>query len=55
MVKLGLAIAPYITDMIHIMTNPMLTSASEIVENAQRKPPIFSVLLGTFEAQEGSD
>lgn len=37
MVKLGLAIAPYITEEIHIMTNPSLNSTSKIVENAQRK------------------
>lgn len=37
MVKLGLAITPYITEEIHIMTNPTLTSTSKIVENAQRK------------------
>ena len=42
MVMLGLAIAPYITESIHIMTNPTLTSTRTIVENAQRKLLLLS-------------
>lgn len=37
MVMLGLAIAPFVKEKIHIMTNPTLTSTPKIVENAQRK------------------
>ncbi|KAM0806160.1 transaldolase [Usnea florida] len=36
MCKLSLHILPYITGSIHVMTNPTITSTSEIVENARR-------------------
>lgn len=36
MVHLSLSVAPFITGAIHVMSNPTLTSTSEIVENGQR-------------------
>ena len=36
MCKLNLTIAPHVTGAIHVMTNPTLTSTSQIIENAQR-------------------
>lgn len=37
MVKLALAIAAYITEAVHVMTNPKLTSTDAIVKNAKRE------------------
>lgn len=37
MVNLSLAIAPHVEETVYVMSNPSLTSISEVVKNASRK------------------